>query len=111
MAFTAYHNIDGSDNVTAELLAPGNGDGNISSITITNVDNAVVTVSLFIQKLSANSTASSTFYIIKEVKIPTNSSFLLDNPHMLTFDNSIEGFGLYISVGASDVVDVLISLA
>ena len=35
-------------------------------------------------------------------------SILLDNSDMLAFDNSTVGYGLYIKVGSSDTLDVLI---
>tara|TARA_R100001594_G_scaffold139175_1_gene183346 strand:+ start:850 stop:1188 length:339 start_codon:yes stop_codon:yes gene_type:complete len=111
MAFTAYHNIIGSSSVTTELLAPGDTRGDIATITLTNKHATNdATVSLFIQKLSADSTASSSYYILSTLAIPSDTSLLLDNPNMLSFDNSVRGFGLYITVGSTDTLDVLIGL-
>ena len=109
MAFTAYHNITGSAGVDVELLAPGDNAGNIQSILFTNTHaTADATVSLFIQKLSVSATASSTYYILSTIAIPSDTSLLLDNSDMLAFDNSTTGYGLYTTVGSSDTLDILI---
>ena len=36
MAFTKYHNIDGSNGVDVELIAQGSKSNNVKSIMITN---------------------------------------------------------------------------
>ena len=108
MAFTAYHNVTGSTGVDVELLAPGDGASNIKSILIANVHaTADATVSLFIQNDPVAASAS-TYYLMKTVAIPSDTSLLLDNNDMLSFNNSSVGFGLYLTVGSSDTLDVLI---
>ena len=108
MAFTAYHNITGSSGVTIELLAPGDGANEIKSILIANTHaTADATVSLFIQDDPASG-ATNTFYMFKTVAIPSDTSLLLDNNDMLSFDNGSDGYGLYLTVGSSDTLDVLI---
>ena len=109
MAFTAYHNVDGSNGVDVELLAPGDNANSIQSILITNVDNADVTVSLFLQN-SPTAASATTIYILNTLTVPQNVSLLLDDKALLGFDNSNSGYGLYITVGSSDTVDVLINV-
>ena len=53
-----YHNIDGSNGVDVELLAPGSGSSGINSIAVVNTHAAnSATVSIFIQT-SPSSAAS-----------------------------------------------------
>ena len=110
MAFTAYHNITGSSGVDIELLAPGDGANDIKSILIANIHaTADATVSLFIQNDPIEA-ATSTFYMLSTVAIPSDTSLLLDNKSMLSFDNfSDVGYGLYLTVGATDTLDVMIN--
>ena len=110
MAFTAYHNITGSTGVDVELIAPGEDIGAIRSIMVTNTHaTADATVSLFIQN-APTAAAVSTFYILSTVAIPSDTSLLLDNSSVLSFDNSSNGYGLYLKVGSSDTLDVLINI-
>jgi hypothetical protein len=110
MAFTAYHNITGSTGVNIELIAPGLDAGSINSIVIANThDTADATVSLFIQDDPISGT-TNTFYILSTVAIPSDTSLLLDNKSMLSFDNiSSSAYGLYLTVGSSDTLDVMIN--
>ena len=110
MAFTEYHNITGSTGVDVELIAPGEDIGAIRSIMVTNTHaTADATVSLFIQN-DPTAAAVSTFYILSTVAIPSDTSLLLDNSSVLSFDNSSNGYGLYLKVGSSDTLDVLINI-
>ena len=111
MAFTAYHNITGSSGVTVELIAPGDEINKIKSITIANTHaTADATVSLFVQD-DPTTGATNTFYMFKTVAIPSDTSLLLDNSDMLSFNNDdVYGFGLYLTVGGSDTLDVLIKV-
>ena len=109
MAFTAYHSITGSTGVNIELIAPGENSGDINTITIANTHiTADATVSLFIQNDPIEA-ATSTFYMLSTVAIPSDTSLLLDNKNMLSFDNSSAVYGLYITVGSSDTLDVMIN--
>lgn len=109
MAFTPYHNITGSTGVDVELIAFGENVGAIRSIVITNTHaTADATVSLFIQD-NPTAAAASTFYIISTIAIPSDTSLLLDNSTVLSFDNSSNGYGLYLTVGSSDTLDVMIN--
>ena len=109
MAFIAYHNITGSTGVTVELIAPGENAGTIKSIMIANTHaTADATVSLFIQD-DPTGAATKTFYIISTIAIPSDTSLLLDDSSVLSFDNSSNGYGLYLTVGSSDTLDVMIN--
>jgi hypothetical protein len=107
MAFTPYHNITGSTSITTELIKPGSGASGIKSIMITNTHStSEATVTLFLQ-FNPTSTAPSTFNILSTASIPAHVSLLLDNVPLLSFNNS--KYGLYLTVGSSDTLDVLIN--
>lgn len=107
MAFTPYHNITGSTGVTTELIKSGSNASGIKSIMIANTHSSnVATVTLFLQDNPSN-TAPSTFSILSTTSIPANVSLLLDNVPLLSFNNST--YGLYLTVGSSDTLDVLIN--
>ena len=109
MAFTPYHNITGSTGVDVELIAPGENVGTIKSIMITNTHaTADATVTLFIED-DPTAAAASIFKILSTVAIPSDTSLLLDNRSVLSFDNSSDGYGLYLTVGSSDTLDVMIN--
>ena len=113
MAFTPYHNILGATAATWALLTPGDNASDVQSILLTNVHaTADATVSLHIEKLSSssNQNAPETYYILKTVAIPSDTALLLDNASLLSFNNSVNGHGLYITVGATDTVDVLVNI-
>jgi len=102
-----FHNIIGSTSVTVELIAPTEDNNNIKSILLTNVHaTADATVTLFIQDDPASG-ATSTYNVISTIAIPSDTALLLDNPSMLSFDDF---YGLYITVGSSDTVDVMINI-
>ena len=104
MAFTPYHKITGSTGETIQLIAPGDGANNIKSIMITNIHaTADATVSLYIFQ------STTSYYILSTVAIPSDTSLLLDDSNTLSFNNSTSGYGLAITVGSSDTVDVLIN--
>ena len=109
MAFTAHHSVTGSTGVNIELIAVGEGVASINSIVIANTHaTADATVSLYIQN-EPTAAAASTFYMFKTVAIPSDTSLLLDNSTVLSFDNSSNGYGLYLTVGATDTLDVMIN--
>ena len=104
-----FHNGVASG-VDIELLFPGDGVNNISSILITNTHaTADATVSLFIQD-APETGSSKTFFLINLVVIPAGVSLLLNEPSIFSFSNSSSiGFGLYATVGSTDTVDILIN--
>ena len=109
MAFTPYHNITGSTGVTVELIAPGENIGTIRSIMITNTHaTADATVTLFMED-DPTAAAASIFKILSTAAIPSDTSLLLDDSSVLSFDNSSDGYGLYVTVGSSDTLDVMIN--
>ena len=100
-----YFNIVGSTSVTTELIAPG-ARNDIKSILLTNMhDTADATVTLFIE-YDTGDTTRQRLRLLNTIAIPADSSLFLDNPSMFLFG---EEFGLYITVGSSDTVDVLIN--
>ena len=110
MAFTPYHNITGSTGVDVELIAPNEGVGSINSILITNTHaTADATVTLFIED-NPIAAAASIFKILSTVAIPSDTSLLLDDSSVLSFDNSSNGYGLYVTVGSSDTLDIMINI-
>ena len=105
-AVTRFFNITGSTGVTVELLTPFGGDVNIKSILLTNVHaTADATITLFIQD-DPESGTTSTYNLIHTIAVPADSSLLLDNSSMFNFEDK---YGLYITVGSSDTVDVIIN--
>ena len=101
-----FFNITGSTGVTVELISPTEDNNNIKSILLTNVHaTADATVTVFIQDDPASG-ATSTYNLIHTIAIPADTSLVLDNPSMFRFDDF---YGLYITVGSSDTVDVIIS--
>ena len=109
MAFTAYHSVTGSTGVNIELIASGERVEIIRSIMITNTHvTADATVTLFIEN-DPTAAAASIFKILSTVAIPSDTSLLLDNSSVLSFDNSSNGYGLYLTVGSSDTLDVMIN--
>ena len=101
-----FYIITGSTGITVELIAPTDDNGNIKSILLTNVHaSADATITLFIEDDPASGT-TRTYNIIHTIAVPADSSLLLDDSSMFRFD---EEFGLYITVGSSDTVDVIIN--
>ena len=101
-----YYNVTGSTGVTVELIAPTETNAGIKSILLTNVHaTSIATVTLFIQDDPASG-VTSTYNLIHTISIPAHSSLLLDESSVFRFD---EKYGLYITVGSSDTVDVIIS--
>tara|TARA_R110000744_G_scaffold356854_2_gene463619 strand:+ start:224 stop:538 length:315 start_codon:yes stop_codon:yes gene_type:complete len=100
-----YYNIIGSTGVTVELIAPS-VDANVASVLLTNVHaTADATVTLFIQD-DPESGTTSTYNFLSTVAIPSDTALFLDNPSMFRFKSI---FGLYITVGSSDTVDVTVN--
>ena len=108
-----FYNVTGSTGITVRLIAPKETNSNIKSILLTNVHaTATATVTLFIQNdPESNGATTNTFKLLNTVAIPSDTALLLDNQSMLNFDNSGDNsFGLYITVGSSDTLDVFINV-
>ena len=100
-----HYNVTGSTGVTTELIAP-NDTTDVRAVLLTNVHaTADATVTLFIQS-DPPSGATSTYNIISTIAIPSDTALLLDETSMFNFASS---YGLYITVAASDTVDVMIN--
>ena len=94
----------GGTSNTTELVAPSISS-DVSVVNISNVHSTNdATVTLFLQD-DPSSETTKTYNIIHEVVIPKGTSLLLDNKNVLSVPLS---FGLYIEVGASDTVDVIL---
>tara|TARA_R110000824_G_C14881520_1_gene643425 strand:- start:290 stop:613 length:324 start_codon:yes stop_codon:yes gene_type:complete len=107
MALTRFHNITGSTGVDIELLAPGDSVSEIKSIVICNTRASNdATISLFLQSQTLN----QTFHILKTVNLPFNSSIVLESKDLPAFNNNRNQFGLYMTVGSSDTLDVLLNV-
>ena len=101
-----FYNITGSTGVTTELIAP-DLDNNIKSILLTNVHaTADATVTLAINYAPGGGASRTSVKLLSTVAIPADSSLFLDNPNMFRFGRE---FGLYITVGSSDTVDVIVN--
>tara|TARA_R110000744_G_scaffold13826_1_gene39935 strand:- start:280 stop:606 length:327 start_codon:yes stop_codon:yes gene_type:complete len=106
MAFVPYHNITGSTGVTNTLIQRGSKSGAIKSILITNIHATNdATVTLFLQS-DPTTGATETFNLLFTTPIPVAMSLLLEERDGIAFNNST--FGLFITVGGADTVDVLI---
>jgi len=101
-----FYNITGSTGVTVELVPPSADSISIQSILLTNIHaTADATVTLFIQD-NPTGIAASTYNLIHTIAVPADSSLLLDEASIFNFP---QRFGLYITVGSSDTVDVFIN--
>jgi len=102
-----YHNVTGSTGVDVELIAPKSGVSDIKSILITNTHaSSAATVTLFIED-DPTAAAASIYKILSLYTIARNDYLLLDNKSMINFDNNT--YGLYVTVGNSDILDIMIN--
>ena len=100
-----YYNISGSSSVTTELVAP-TSDLRIGTLNVCNTHaSADASVTIFIQNDPSSGT-TETYNILKNVVLPAKTSLLLDNSNLFDYKPS---YGLYITVGSSDTVDVVIT--
>ena len=100
-----HYNIVGATSSIVELIAPSISQS-IKSILFTNVhDTAEATVTLFIED-SPSSGSSNKYYVLHTVGIPADAALFLDDSSMLKFESK---YGLYVEVGSSDTVDVMIN--
>ena len=100
-----YYNIDGSSSVTTELIAPAS-TVDVKSLTVCNTHaTANASITLFIQNDPSSGT-TNTYNILKSVVLPAKVTLLLDNSDIFKYNKS---YGLYITVGSSDTIDVIIT--
>ena len=109
MAFIAYHNINGATATVNELIPIKTiTKDKISSILISNTrDDIDATVSLYLFKESTSDAAAETYYFCKGTALPAGTSLLFDDASLVSFDSI--SYSLYIEVGSSDTVDVMIN--
>ena len=108
MAFTPNHNIVGATSRNNELVAINDlVKKKIRGIQITNIHaSAVATVDLYLFKDSTDTAVSETYYFLKNLQIPFRSTLILDDEDLLAFNST--QFSLYMFVGATDTLDVII---
>tara|TARA_R100001510_G_scaffold46878_2_gene43955 strand:- start:620 stop:916 length:297 start_codon:yes stop_codon:yes gene_type:complete len=95
-----YYNLNGSTAQTTELIKP-DLDYDFTAINISNTHSSNdATIDLFI----SDPVNVKNYYYIKNVKIPSGASVILNE----SFNYNID-FGLYLSIGSSDTVDVIIT--
>ena len=104
-----FYNVKGSSVIggqeTTELVAP-NFAYNVRSLLITNVrDSTAATITLFIQN-DPTDAATNTYKIINSVVIPAGSALSFEQPLIFRVP---EEYGLYITVGSSDSLDVIVN--
>jgi len=111
MAFTPYHNIVGGTTREVELLGVQDSIRTvIKSIHLNNlVTDAAATIDLYLYKPSTDSTVEETYYMLYNYSLAAKTYLTLSNKDvgLLDFDNSV--YGLFISVGGSDIVDVFLN--
>ena len=106
MAFTPFHNLRGATVQDNELVAIGDiPKKGIKSLQISNVHTAAATIDLYIFKDSTDATAAETIYILNQIIIPSGVSLFL-NEEEIYFDNN--AYSLYMNIGSSDKIDVVI---
>ena len=100
-----YYNIVGSSSVTTELISPS-VNTNVGSLTVCNTHASnSASITLFIQNDPTSGT-TNTYNIVKAVVLPAKTTLLFDNKDLFNYNNS---YDLYITVGSSDTVDVIIN--
>ena len=95
----------GGTSNTVELISHLT-DATISSVNIANTHASNAgTVTLFMQN-SPSSGSTETYKLFEGVSIPSKTSLLLDNKHIL---KRSFGFGLYLEIGNADTLDIIMS--
>ena len=109
MALTRYHSIIGSTTTSTELIAPGDISGTIKSIVISNAS-STVSANIKLKLEDTPDSGTPRIFGILNTSIPGGAALIIDDPGILSFDNSKNGFGLYINVGSADAVSVFINI-
>ena len=101
---TLTRSLNGSVATSNELLAPGEISGAIRSISISNSQaNNEGTISISIY----NPGVAGRAYWLRSMLLPAGATLILDDPGMLSYDKS--KYGLYSSVAAGTVIDIIIN--
>ena len=103
-----FNNLTGAGVVggqdTHELIAPGEAN-NISSITVSPSASADITFTLFIEDDPISGT-SRRITMLNSITVPYRSGLILNDASMFSFG---EEFGLYIKVGDTSTVYLIIN--
>lgn len=110
MAITRYYNLVGSTQQETEII--GVGDiitETIKSIYLNNVHtSSAATIDLYIYKPSTDTTAEEEYYILYNYSLSAKNYLNLTNEFgLFNIDNG--EYALFIKIGSSDTVDVLIN--
>ena len=109
---TLFHNVTGSTGVDVTLLSPGDISVPIKSIVLTNFHSSnAATLTVFFEKGSSIGKTTKSYKVLNELSLPAKASLIIDDnyiPGLLGYNKQI--YGLYLTVGASDTVDVLINV-
>ena len=98
MSIVKYYNkITNSTQV--KIIDIGTKTEKLTSMTLANIHSADASVTVFL----ANSTDN--WYIIKDVVMPTGSTLKLESDEL---DYDAETFNLYVKLGGSTPVDVIV---
>ena len=99
---------DGGGDLTAIVAGTGLSGTDLSGpIPTLNVDASIPEITTLAGLTSLGAAgATSTYNFLSTVAIPSDTALFLDDPSMFRFD---EFYGLYITVGSSDTVDVIIN--
>ena len=106
MAFKRFHSINSAtDGTEVELVAAGDTKSKITSVLLTNIDNADITASLYLLEQSTG----TRYYIIYNVSLPVGASLIIDDEDVLDYNTSVAGYSLNLKLGSSsDLINVLI---
>ena len=111
MAFTQYHNVRGSTDREVELIGVSDlSIKRIKSIHLNNIHtSSAATINLYLYKPSTNDSAEETYYILYNYSLAAKTYLTLDNEFgLLNFNNNT--YALFIEVGSSDTVEVLMGI-
>ena len=84
MAFAPYYNINtATDGTEIQLVPYGEKANNIKSILLTNIDDAAITASLYLQDFATG----AKYYILYNVSLPVGASLLLETDTVVFGNN------------------------
>jgi hypothetical protein len=111
MALTRYYNLTGSTQQETEIIGIEDILGEtIKGIHLNNIHtSSAATIDLYIYKPSTDTTAEETYYILYNYSLAAKTFLELTSEFgLLNFDS--EQYALFIKIGSSDTVDVLIGI-
>tara|TARA_R100001015_G_C4623378_1_gene181158 strand:+ start:1462 stop:1797 length:336 start_codon:yes stop_codon:yes gene_type:complete len=111
MALTRYYNLVGSTQQETEIIGVNDiTTETIKSVYLNNIHtSSAATIDLYIYKPSTDTTAEETYYILYNSSLSAKTSLELTSEFgLFNFNNS--EYALFIKIGSSDTVDVLIGI-